>query len=159
MRRKAQEEIAGFMAVMLVVAIIFLVFLGIFVRRGGTEQTQSTEVSQFLNSMVEFTSSCSLDNGLSFKQIDDLAVECNKGSVCSSGEPACDVLKSSVKEIIESSWHFSSESPEKDYKFTAEFATAPAISLPETTSSACSSTRGATKPFSQILFKLELCLD
>jgi len=162
MKRKAQEEMVGFVVIMVLVAVIFLVFLGIFVRRGVAEPTSSIEVSQFLNSLSEYTTTCSLDNGFSFKKIDDLAQACDAGLQCSSGNSACQTLEETLKEIIESSWNFSPDSPEKSYAFSATFPLANIVNLPEasSTTTQCSSVRGADKSFSEgITFTLEICLN
>ncbi len=158
--RKAQEEIVGFVMVILLVSLIFLIFLGIYLRKGNAEPTSSIEVSQFLNSLVEYTSDCSLDSGFSYKQIDDLAVKCDEGALCSSGKTACQVLDDTIKKIIESSWNFSPDSPEKGYIFMADFPLAPQMKIPPTPPTPpCTVRRGADKPFSGVTFTLEICLN
>jgi hypothetical protein len=114
-RKKGQEEMVGFVLIMVVVAVIFLIFLGIFVRKGvNDERTESSEVSQFLDAALEYTSSCSL-NGYSFLSLSRLMFKCGEGKICISGEDTCDMLKRDIEDLVESSWNFGSDSPEKNY--------------------------------------------
>jgi hypothetical protein len=75
--KKAQEEMVGFVLIMLIVAVIFLVFLAIFVRNGLINRdVDSLEISHFLDSMLEYTTECSLDDGFTFLNLGDLFREC-----------------------------------------------------------------------------------
>ncbi len=120
MQKKGQEEMVGFVLIMVIVAIIFLVFLSFFIGRGKEAKAgESAEVSQFLDSLVEYTTECSLDGGYFYKNVENLVKDCNKGLRCSSGEMACEVLNETVKEAIEASWNFGPDNPKKGYHFTA----------------------------------------
>ena len=154
--KKGQEEMVGFVLIIVLVAVIFLVFLGIFVRQDRTDTSTSIEVSQFLESYVEYTSECSLDAGFSYKKIDELALAYERGIPCSSGKSSREVFEETSVELIESSWTFSSESPEKGYRFTAVFPSAEEIVL-EKDWMDCTETRGADKFFSDITITLEIC--
>lgn len=156
-KTKAQEEIVGFIMVVVLVAVIFLVFLG-FTIRGGPETSASTEVSHFLDSISEFTTPCSLDGGFSYKQLDDLAISCNQGLLCSSGN-ACDILESTLKNLTESAWNFSPNSPEKSYTLTTTFSSREPLIISSENQSACNTIRGADKTFSGITLTLEICAD
>ncbi len=157
-RKKGQEEMVGLVMVILLVAVIFIVFLGIMVRRGGASETQSLEVYQFLDSLSEFTSNCSSDSGYSYKQIDDLAVSCDRGLTCSGEGNACDYLNSSVKNIIEANWNFGESSPQKGYNFVAKFSSREPMKI-SSESGNCGVVRGAEKQFLNMNFTLEICLD
>jgi hypothetical protein len=158
--RKGQEEMVGFVLIILLVAIIFLVFLGLFLRKGNSDNSiESGEISQFLDSMLEYTSNCSLNSGYSYENVKDLATECERGALCSNNKEACIVLKETSKEIIESSWQFGSESPNKGYRFSIKFnGTAPDININSATG-ACNTLRGGSRPFQKSVFDLKICLD
>lgn len=155
--KKAQEEMVGLVVIMIIVALIFLIFLGITIRKDSDFSTPSTDIYQFLDSLSEYTTDCSLDGGFSFKQIDSLAVSCEQGSRCGSGDYACEVLAQTVSAITNSSWNFDPESAEKNYKFLARFPSAPEIILSNGNFTECSSIRGAEKTFSGINISLEIC--
>lgn len=176
--KKAQEEMVGFVMIMLVVAIIFLVFLGIFLRQGAkTDKTDSTEISQFLDSLLQYSTECTYDDGFTYRTIQDLVVECWEGlpiSCPTLGEKPCDVLEKDIKEIIEASWTFSSDSPTRSYEFLAKYSPSgtdfssgisPDFDQPFYADSAFSQTytRGADKPIfvsgGEITISLEISLS
>jgi hypothetical protein len=114
--KKAQEEMVGFVMVMVVVAVIFLVFLGIFFRQGTPEKTtHSPEIVQFLDSIGEITSSCTTNQGYFYKNFNELIIICSEGLLC-EGIDACVILERDLTNIIESSWNFNPEGVEKGYR-------------------------------------------
>lgn len=160
MKRRGQEEMVGFVLIILLVAVIFIIFLGFYLRKSSSDQrTESGELSQFLDALLEYTTDCSLNNGYSYEKISDLARECNQGAQCSNGKDACLVLKENSKEIIESSWNFGAQSPTKGYNFVINFneTSAPDIRLGEN----CDlngNYRGSSKPFQKFSFDLKICI-
>lgn len=117
MNRRGQEEMVGFVLIMVVVAVIFLVFLGIFVRqRGNAEQSDSAEVAQFLDAAVDITSDCSLNGGFNYLTVYDLIEECAKGPApCDSGEGVCTALKKTLSDLAQSGWNFGTGSVTKGF--------------------------------------------
>jgi len=121
MNRKSQEEIVGFILVVVVVAVIFLIFLGISMRKPPTttDRTEVDEVSQFLNAMLEFTTNCTVSSTpLNFK---DLIIHSNEGRPCD--DPSINtnhLLATLSKGIIEASWPIGEERPFKGYSFYAK---------------------------------------
>ena len=114
---KAQEEIVGFVAIVLIVSIILIVFLGIFLRKDKSG-LGSVEVSQFLDAIMETTTTCSV--GGYYKEYSELVKRCNEGLDC-SGENSCDILKKYTKEMIENSWNFGDDNVKKAYMFDVVF--------------------------------------
>ena len=166
--KKAQEEIVGFVLIILIVSVILLVFLGIFLRK-DTSKTGNPEVSQFLEAISGTTTECSLNGGYSFVKYSELVAGCKEGKICSSGG-ACDVLKNVTKNLIESSWSFSAANgPRTGYKFEAFFLAdnngvkQPLPNFPLGVVSGCSSFIGDEKTFpvtdGSLTIQLDLCLD
>jgi len=163
MKKKAQEEMVGLVVIMLIVAVISLIFLGIFLRKGpSNEKLSSVEISQFLSSSMEYTTTCSLNSGYSYLDLSDLFDECNKGSLCSSGN-ACDILEQTMTEVIESSWNFSPDSPQKSYYFQALLEDQASLANFPLYTECPGAKRGADKSISilngKIIISLELCLS
>jgi len=167
MKKKAQEEMVGFVMIMVVVAVIFLIFLGIFIRKPPADKADSEEISQFLDSVLEYTTNCSIDTtGYIKLKFEELVKECYNtgGKLCDfSSDTVCDETDKTIKDLIGSSWRFSLDSPEKGYEFR--------INKPDGTDlryipspSACGplSTRGAEKiisvPDGGITLSLKICL-
>src|SRR3989344_4963778 len=150
--KKSQEEIVGFVLIILIVSVVLLVFLGIFLRKDASK-TGNSEISQFLDSISETTTECSLNGGYSYIKYSELISSCKEGKICSSGG-ACDILKNVTKNLIESSWNFSpTNGPKTGYKFEAFFEAEnsdvkqPLPNFPFGTVSGCSSFIGDEKTF------------
>ena len=120
--KKSQEEMVGFVLIMVVVAVIFLILIGIYFRSSqSTERVDSIEVSQFLDSLMDYTTSCAVDYEPSYESVKDLIRYCYEGAICTSQEKSCDVLKEELTNIIESSWTIGEESPYAGYSLTSVF--------------------------------------
>jgi hypothetical protein len=116
MHKKAQEEMVGFVLVVAVVAVIFLVFLGIALRKPGAEQetTRVDELDLFLDAMLEFSTDCEVAG--SSLNVKDLIFHVQKGKLCSPPSlSASQVLNETVKELIEASWEFGDDRLFLDY--------------------------------------------
>ena len=121
MNKKAQEEMVGFVLIMLVVAVILLVFLGIYLSGNKQESTESAEIAQFLGAAFEYTTDCNRDAGYNPYRINDLIKECgsNEGKLCQgSSRNVCQALGDNLKNLIESSWNFQANSPQTGYELS-----------------------------------------
>ena len=120
--KKAQEEMVGFVLIMLVVAVIFLVFLGIYLRQGPPEPRETSEISGFLDAMLEVSTTCGPTENSKALDIADLISECAKdeSKECFPGseKTVCEVAQEQIIEITESTWTFSEDSPKTGYKYT-----------------------------------------
>jgi hypothetical protein len=122
MRKKAQEEIIGFVLIVVIVAIIFLVFLGIFARqKAPVTQKESTDVSQYLESMMEYTSDCAISYVPAFSNLGTLVKDCDSKFMCQSGKSACETLNRTLREAIEMTWKIGADRPIKGYIFNASY--------------------------------------
>jgi hypothetical protein len=115
--RKAQEEIVGFVLIVIIVAVVFLIFLGLTLRKGSSEKIESTEIYQFLESSMRFTSDCTYTSSNNYYRIDQLFEECRAGNKCLDGEDSCEILENTLMNIFEYSWNIGPESLYKGYKF------------------------------------------
>jgi hypothetical protein len=109
---KAQEEIVGFAVIVIIVSIILAFFL-IFSLSNKT-QTESYEAASFLQSSLQYTSSC-VDNFENLP-VQSLIISCYRQEKCQDEQDACAVLNSTLNEILEKSWQVGEEFPIKGYK-------------------------------------------
>ncbi len=115
MRKKGQEEMVGFILIIVIVAVILLVFLGFALRNSKDVEIKSYEVQGFLQSVLQYTSDCG--DGLGFLSIQDLIFSCDRREECSDGiRSACEVLNSTLREIAEESWAVREGSYTKGYE-------------------------------------------
>lgn len=106
----------GFVLIMVLVAVIFLVFLGLFIRKGPPDRADNEELSQFLDSIVEYTTDCSVVSGASPKKLEDLIILAYNDENCQTPNlPAKEVLDYTIGNLTESSWNFGMNSPEEGY--------------------------------------------
>jgi competence protein ComGC len=120
--KKAQEEIVGFVLVVVIVAVIFLVFLGITIRqKSPVTQRESGDVSQFIGSMMEYTTDCAITSDSAYISLGDAVRECYSGSVCRNSERSCDTLNRTLQGAIESNWKMGPDRPIKGYIFNSTY--------------------------------------
>lgn len=113
--KKGQEEMIGFAMIVIIVAVILLVLLGIALNKPQTSTVESYEVESFILSMLQHTTSCSTDSGLSYKDVEDLIAECNDEQVCGDGKTTCAVLNSTLGGIMSGAWKTGQDAPVKGY--------------------------------------------
>jgi len=103
--KKAQSEIVGFVLIVVIVAIVAVFFLGFYLRR-PSERIDNKELVNFLGSLNRYTTNCSVNYRIEPLDISSLSGICydNENALCLSGENACQVLNSTISELIELSW-------------------------------------------------------
>lgn len=120
--KKAQEEMVGFVLIVVIVAVIFLVFLAIFARRTSpVTQRENIDVSQYMTSMMHYTTDCAVRYEPDFSDIARLISDCYSDAVCVSGEMACNALKRTLGESIEANWKIGPDRPTKGYIFNSTY--------------------------------------
>ena len=121
--KRAQEEIVGFVLVVVIVAVIFLIFLGLTIRqKSPITQKESRDVSEFLESMMDYTSKCAVVSDKAYVSLGMLERECYSGSSCRAGDNACSVLTRTIQEAVESNWKMGADRPVKGYIFNATYS-------------------------------------
>ncbi|MEJ2267687.1 MAG: hypothetical protein P8X70_01275 [Nanoarchaeota archaeon] len=113
-KEKGQEEMVGFALIMIIVAIILLIFLSFSLGKSDNEPVESYEVESFIQAFLQYTTDCR-DN-LEYVSIQKLIFDCEDGRECLDGRPACKVLNSTLKNILDESWATGEKSPVKGYK-------------------------------------------
>jgi len=108
--KKSQEEMVGFVLIIVLVAVIALVFLAISVRPRQVQENK--DVENFLHVSLLYTTECQPRAGEVY-DLRDLIAACYKNEECLSGEP-CEILNRTVSELVERS--FNLESKYKAYK-------------------------------------------
>jgi hypothetical protein len=116
--KQAQEEIAGFVVIIVLVCIVLLIMMGLMLRKSDTGQELNSNIySQFLGSMMEYTSDCVVYAGSNAK-LNDLIGYCMEGYKCDSGKTSCDALNSTIPSILDASLLNGNNPSIKGYQFT-----------------------------------------
>ena len=121
MNRKAQEEIVGFVLIVILVAVIAVIFLGISLRNPSSTSIESQQIASFLSSASQVTTECEIP--LTVKNnIGQLIVKCFEGDICADEESnrvsACETLENTLKEIMQASYLVNEESFTRYYNLT-----------------------------------------
>ncbi len=121
MNRKGQEEMIGFVLIVVLVAVIFLVLLGMFLYGDNSEGEEgSREIIYFLESLNEYTSSCAINYEPNYAKIGELYDICYSGrGDCLGGKESCDALKEEVEQVISQSFNVNNASFYKGLEFLA----------------------------------------
>lgn len=114
MNKKAQQEIVGFVVIVIIVCVIGLIFLSLMIGRGEPESQSSVEASDLLKSSIYYTSECKIN--FEYENMQELIKSCYKTEKCSGGKTACDYLNLTFIKIIDESMSIGENFPNKAYK-------------------------------------------
>lgn len=100
MRNRGQQEIVGFVLIVVLVVIGLMVFL-IISLRDTPENTSSLEVKNILNVIMKHTTECAIVYEPNYDDFEDLFKSCYQEKQCSNlGLSACDYLNDSLRLVL-----------------------------------------------------------
>ena len=100
--KKGQQEMVGFVLIVVLVVVGLMVFLVISLR-DSPENTGSIEVANILDAMMKHTTECAIVYEPDYDNFEDLFKSCHQGDSCSNLDMlACDYLNESLHNIFES---------------------------------------------------------
>ena len=101
--RKGQQEIVGFVLIVVLVMVALMVFLIISVRDSGDDVAGSVGVSNMLDVVMKATSDCAIVYEPDYDSFEDLFKSCFKEDSCNNlGVSACDYLNESFMDVVSS---------------------------------------------------------
>lgn len=116
MCKRSQEEILGFVLIVLLVAIIALVFLAIQIRKPAP-RLPSTEVESFLQASMQQSTGCFITSEQEYK-LKDVIVSCAEtNEKCLDGRDACQTLNQTALVLLDRGLNPGAENPVSRYKF------------------------------------------
>ena len=120
--RKGQEEIVGFVLIVVIIAVALVIFLGIKLRNPEPVQKESEILYQFIESAMEQTTDCVLrENGKNLA-MGELIKECDSlGNSCLNGQTSCDVARSTMDDMLKAAWKVGPDYPTKGYELNATY--------------------------------------
>jgi hypothetical protein len=99
-KTKAQQEMVGFVLIVVLVVIALMIFLVISARK-PVQSTESAKIENLLSSVMRYTTDCAINSEPDFETVEDLIKSCYKNKECKNLEmPACDYLNSTMKNIL-----------------------------------------------------------
>jgi hypothetical protein len=114
--KRAQQEMVGFVIIVVIVTIIGVIFLSLTAFKVDKTRKSSIEVSNFLQAAMYYTTDCASDYYPRYREMQDLIKDCNKNSEkkCKDGRKVCDALESFMKKALDESLK-----PSEDYHYKA----------------------------------------
>ncbi len=110
--KRSQEEMVGFVLIIIIVSVILLFFLS-FSLRSSKMEIESYEVEGFIQSFLQYTTDCEDSTG--FLSVQNLIFSCGDDEMCLDGRSACETMEITLKEICENSWNVGEDTPIKGY--------------------------------------------
>ena len=102
MKNKGQQEIVGFVLIVVLVVVALMIFLIISVRDTGEEVT-SVRVSNMLDVVMRMTTECAVVYEPDYDTFEDLFKSCYKGSTCKNLQlDACEYLEEEFEDVFSS---------------------------------------------------------
>lgn len=132
--KRAQEEIVGFVAVVVLVSVIALIFVSLSLRGPGPAVQDDESMREALESALQYTSSCSIPGIFGQVSLGELFTPCVEQKSCEDGRASCDVLNETLGELLSIGLRVGPERPVKGYEFIAARMTNSSIrDIPEQT--------------------------
>jgi hypothetical protein len=101
MNKKAQQEIVGFVLIVIIVVIALLIYMVIKAISPADIYT-STTANNILESIIETSTQCKISSSSDYATIGDIMQYCYKNKYCSNIDTnCCDLLNSTLKEILD----------------------------------------------------------
>jgi len=111
-KNRAQQEIVGFVLIVVIVIVIGL-FLLVYYLRQPSINTQSAAVENFLQAANSLTTDCSI--GIEPLDLQELIGSCYQNEKCSNEKMACEVLNETYSQMLRTSWDIGPDKPNTAY--------------------------------------------
>lgn len=126
MSRKGQEEIVGFVSIIVVVTIVGIILLAFLIRNDSSEiNKDNRDLLRFLESALTYTSECTVDYGYTYKTNKELTRLCYQkpDTMCLNNKDVCEVLNETLNGILISAWGLVDNSTfVRGYTYTSTFS-------------------------------------
>ncbi|MBT3404740.1 hypothetical protein HN832_02595 [archaeon] len=100
--KNAQEEIVGFVLIMIIVAVLLVIFIGFSLRNSQKENVESYEVESFIQSSLQYTTNC--EDNFEYLSMEKLIFRCIDNEVCLNGQNSCQVLDEIFRGMLKEGW-------------------------------------------------------
>jgi len=105
--KRSQEEIIGFVLIVVLVVIVGVILLGLALRKSSPSQN-SVELSNFLEASMLTTTSCAINFVPNYESLQDLILACWNNEKCLNDKPACEMLNKTAAELLDKSFPINS---------------------------------------------------
>jgi len=160
---KGQEEVVGFVVIVVLVAVVFVLMLGFSPKEPIVKENASKDIRHFLESLRVYTTDCRLSEQVPL-EYKGLIGSCYSGRVCLSGKKACDVLNSTTNDILTKSFPNGKDYPIKGVRFNIYYneSTGSESNIASLSQGNCSTSHRSAEDFfplglGQVTVSLKIC--
>jgi len=101
-RKTAQQEMVGFVLIVVLVVVALMIFLLIRLNKVPVE-LNSLEVDNFLEAIMSYTTKCAPNFEPQYDTFEELFKDCHRGRICKNLYlDSCEYLNESLKNVVES---------------------------------------------------------
>ncbi|MBU0959677.1 MAG: hypothetical protein KKB31_07050 [Nanoarchaeota archaeon] len=98
---RGQQEIVGFVLIVVLVVVGLMVFMIISLRE-SPEEVNSVEVDNLIGAMMKYTTECAITFEPEYDSMEDLFKSCYQEKQCSNlGKDSCEYLDEKLREIMD----------------------------------------------------------
>ena len=113
--KKSQQEIGGFVIIVVLVSVVGLLFLSLILGRGESKLENNAEISYLLGASMYYTTECAVNFIPQYQNLEDLTKLCYNRGKCLNDVDSCRILNETFKKIIKDSLFVSPDSSNKAY--------------------------------------------
>lgn len=161
--KKSQEEMVGFVLIVIIIIIVGVIFLGLALRKGSSSY-DSSEIENFLEASAITTTDCAINYIPNYENLQGLIGSCYDNQICLNGNEACKELNLSLSRLMDNAWVIDKGSGYLGWELNVNYylnnseAEHPIIKLEKGN---CSSGTGGEKLIAKypgnIIIRLEVC--
>jgi len=126
LNKKAQEEMVGFVVIMVLVSIILLIFLSFSIKTTPKDKNNE-ELANYLKSLKSVTTECVVFNPAK-ASVSELINYCQKKYKCNSGEDTCVYLNQTISNILNLTLNYGQNFKRKGFVFRSIYNNSAEIS-------------------------------
>lgn len=110
--KKSQEEMVGFIVIVVLVTIVAMSLLIFSLRRPAALES-SSEIESFVHGSLKLTTECEIYGKMI--NLQDLILVCDKNEKCNDEEDSCMILNRTFDSLLNSVWNIEEGSTYKGY--------------------------------------------
>lgn len=104
----------GFALIVIIVTVALLFLLIVSIRGGGKKAVESYEIDSFLQSALQYTTTCEGNSGA--LSVQEVVFRCSENTKCMDGTESCGVLNSTLQNLSSIAWPIGPDRPVKGYE-------------------------------------------
>lgn len=118
MNKKGQSEMIGFGLILVIVMVVILIFISFSLNKKNVK-IQDVALQGFIQSALQYTTTCASGYSSNYQNIRNLIFMCIDNESCysvnNSKISSCNVLNSTMSNLLNDSWQVGKDWPNKGY--------------------------------------------